>query len=187
MCSELMGEHMEQYKTCYALSRLLCFDKLSFFSLLNCFQPIKFYSSPQWSLNRVEFEVGEWWSKRWWWLFNLLTQTSGASCTSSRCLSQGWCAETRLLTQVGLYPMFPASSYLQFELLMPSVVCGWRVSPLLVQLEKKRYHFGYGPVMGAWTMLSFYLPIKLTKPNTLLNLMCLLSFCTDHVLHFEYS
>lgn len=35
----------------------------------------------------------------------------GASCTSSKCLSQGWCAEIgleRLLTQGGLFPVFPA-------------------------------------------------------------------------------
>lgn len=58
-----------------------------------------------------------------------------ASCTSSRCLSQGWCAETgleRLLTQGGPFPVLPASSHLQFELLMLSIVCGWRLFLLLV-------------------------------------------------------
>lgn len=65
--------------------------------------------------------------------------------------SQCWCGETgheRLLTQVGLFAMFLSSSYLQFELLMLSVVCGWRLS-LLVLLEKKGDHFSCGPVTGA--------------------------------------
>lgn len=60
--------------------------------------------------------------------------------------SQGWCAETgheRLLTQVGLFSVFSASSYLEFELLMLSVVCGldpfswysWRRRGVVLAME----------------------------------------------------
>lgn len=193
MCSQLMVEHMEQYKTFHAFSWHFWFDALPFFPW-NCFQAVTFWSNPWWCLNPVEFEVGEGWSRRWWWLFGLLTLTSGTSCSA---LAQDVCVRVGILGQA-----VRGSSHRYVSLLwsLPALICrvwaidaschvrGWRLAPLLGQLEKEsNRHFSYGSVRGARTILSFYLPIKLTKPNILLKVMCLLSSCTDHVLHFEHS
>lgn len=60
----------------------------------NCFRALTFWSSPSWCLNPVEFEVGERWSRRWWWLFALLTLTSGTSCSA---LARGACVGAGVL------------------------------------------------------------------------------------------
>lgn len=68
-------------------------------------------------------------------------------------------------------PLLPASTYLLSELLMPLVMCvGWRLSPLLGQLEKEScYNVSYGSVKEARIMLYFYLSISLSSSPSLIN------------------
>lgn len=113
-------------------------------------------------------------------------------CLSSNCLCQGWCCVTG--REICPFPLLPASSYLLSELLMPLVMCvGWRLSPLLGQLQKENcYNVSYRSVNVARIMLYFYLSISLSSSpslNKLLNfkVVCLFPSCTDHVLHFEHS